>query len=384
MDKKIKKCIKSYLTAKKYLETNGDMSYEYFKQCLNILNDLKTNPEYEKNNYADIMNETETECAKFITKNIETNIEKPILIEYKSTDDELFELIQTGNITKLKSFQYGQVNFEVLNTQGLTPLHVAISFGDMTFLKHAFKLGAGIDLTNKYGHTLLEYACLERDPNLINFLTCFGANMRKHLLFREGQKYFNFASQIDIAILEKLIMDSNELQTKSGELKYLNDYKQLFGEEMIIDIGYIDSENSTVCKETITVNKFLLKLDGYLHSLSEESRNTYLEIIKEELQYPFVGDKTIKLGCPNNKIEILLYYLVPFMNYKENLQINWLISLEIKFLILKILKNKVKINAIEMKDELNQALLEKYIKPEIFSEGLIQTLVQQWISKIKV
>ena len=34
------------------------------------------------------------------TKNIETNIEKPVLIEYKSTDDELFEIIQKGEINK--------------------------------------------------------------------------------------------------------------------------------------------------------------------------------------------------------------------------------------------------------------------------------------------
>ena len=29
------------------LDTNDDMSYEYFKQCIKILNDLKTNPEYQ-------------------------------------------------------------------------------------------------------------------------------------------------------------------------------------------------------------------------------------------------------------------------------------------------------------------------------------------------
>ena len=48
--------------------------------------------------------------------------------------------------------------------------------------------------------------------------------------------------------------------------------------------------------------------------------------------------------CPKSKIEILLYNLVPFINYGDTLKMNWLISLEVKFMILKILKKKVKIN----------------------------------------
>ena len=38
---KMKKCLKSYLTAKKYYESDVEKSYDYFKQCMNILNDLK-------------------------------------------------------------------------------------------------------------------------------------------------------------------------------------------------------------------------------------------------------------------------------------------------------------------------------------------------------
>ena len=45
---KIKKCLKSYLTAKKYYDSDIDKSYDYFKQCIKILNDLK-----DKNNIED-------------------------------------------------------------------------------------------------------------------------------------------------------------------------------------------------------------------------------------------------------------------------------------------------------------------------------------------
>jgi hypothetical protein len=117
-----------------------------------------------------------------------------------------------------------------------------------------------------------------------------------------------------------------------------------------------------------------------LAGMNEESRTTYIDILKDELGY----DLHYKLGCPSRKLEIILYNLVPFINYNMNLQINWLVSIEIKFLILKILKNKVKINTKQLKDELRELLYLNYIKPNLFTDGYIQTLVLQWINKIKV
>ena len=33
----IKKCLKSYLTGKKYFDTDKNKAFEYFKQCIKIL-----------------------------------------------------------------------------------------------------------------------------------------------------------------------------------------------------------------------------------------------------------------------------------------------------------------------------------------------------------
>ena len=117
-----------------------------------------------------------------------------------------------------------------------------------------------------------------------------------------------------------------------------------------------------------------------INDFEEDKRRTFINIIKEELSNELI----FKLGCPLNKIEILLYNLVPFINYDHNLSINWLISLEIKFIILKILKNKIKINTSELKRELKEYLYLSYISPQIIPEGLIQIIVLQWICKIKV
>jgi hypothetical protein len=289
----------------------------------------------------------------------------------------LFEIVETGNISKLKNYKYGQINFNMYNEKGLTPLHYAIKFGDITFLKYSFKLGACIDQTNKFGHTLLEYACLEKDPNIINFLLNYGCDMNKHLKFRDGKKYFNNGKQIDIILLEKIIMDKNQNYNKIKHLLFIFKYIKETDE---IELGNCELNDSTKLKNNILLVDLVIKLDNYLNIIDREKRETYIEIIKEELN----DDLNFKLGCPTNKVQILLYNLVPFIEYDENLKLNWLLSLEIKYLILKILKNKIKINPNELKKELSELLYLSYIKPGIVSEGLIQLIVSQWICKIKV
>ena len=41
VDDQIKKCLKSYLMGKKYMDTDKDKSFEYFKQTLKYLGTLK-------------------------------------------------------------------------------------------------------------------------------------------------------------------------------------------------------------------------------------------------------------------------------------------------------------------------------------------------------
>jgi hypothetical protein len=375
----VKKCLKSYLTGKKYYETDMDKSYDYLKQCIRILNDIKEKNISIDNNLSSIIEETETECSRFLTIAIEKTIEKPLSNKiFPSSDNkELFEIIETGNIQKLKEYSYNSINFDIYNEQGLTPLHYAIKFGDVTFLKQSFKLGACIDQTNKNGHTLLEFACLEKDPNIINFLITHGTDMKKHLKFREGKKYFNNGNQIDISLIEKIIMDNNQSSTVIKHLSFIFNYIK---ETEPIHIEYCDTNNSTISIKKILFIDLVKKLDNYLDTINKEHTNTFISIIKEELSY----DLSNKLGCPTDKIQLLLYNLVPFLDYQDSLKLNWLISVEIKYIILKILKNKIKINTTQLKKELKEILYISYIKPEIIPEGLIQLIVLQWIYKIKV
>lgn len=370
----IKKCLKSYLVAKKYYDSDLNKSYEYLKQCNKILNELRT--KNISNDLIEIIDETETECSKILSQVIQTTIEKPIIKKkIQINDDEIFEIIETGDIEKLKQYKYEQINFNIYNHNGLTPLHYAIKFGDVTLLKGLFKLGGCIDQSNKYGHTLLEYACLEKDPNMINFLTEYGADMKKHLKFRDGKKYFNNGNEIDILLIEKMILNSD---TKYTEFKYLNFLFKYIDKNEELELGYCEANNSTKLVNKILFSDFILKLDNLLDLFDEERRNTFISIITEELGY----DLIYKLGCPSKKLHIILYNLVPFIEYNDNLKLKWLLSLEIKYSILKILKNKI--NLRELKKQLSELLYEGYITNSIIPKGFLQLIVLQWIYKIKV
>lgn len=379
-NKKVLKYLKSYLTAKKYYDTDTDKSMEYFKQCIKILNDLKEKNIKIEDKFIGLIDETETECSKYLTQAIAITIDKPNIKKVKSpdADNELFELVEIGDIHKLKSYEYGDIDFNIINDYGLTPLHYAIRFGDTGFLREAFKLGAGVDQTNKFGHSLLEHACLEKDPNMINFLSAYGADMKKHLEFREGKKYFNNSQQIDIALIEKKVMECNEI--KNWKIKHLDFVFNYIKQEEYIDIDYANPKNSTISVEKITVKDFIKKLDYMVNNFNEDSKKSFINILKDELGYPLA----FKLGCPTKPLEIILYNLVPFMDQNQNLKLNWLLSLEVKYSILKILKNKIRINTKELKQELAELLYLSYIKPEIIPEGLVQIIVLQWVYKIKV
>ena len=360
------KCLKSYLTAKKYYDSDIDKSLEYFKQCIKCVNIVK---QTDKIQYWELLEETENECIKYITLSILYLINKPFDTQIKDSKDNsihqttieplnLFNIIETGEINYMKQFKYGEIDFKLYNDNGLTALHYAIKYGDTRFIKEALILGASIDEINANGHTLLEYACLETDPNMISFLLLYGADMKKHLIFREGKKYTNKGDQIDIVLIEKYICenynDINSLQNRefsndsSYNLKYLKWLSKYLDFNVNSSIRYSDlyyktQKNNIV--QFITIYDIIKYLDKLLDSLNEISRNTYIDIIKEEIIY----DLNYDLGCPKCKLDIILYYLIPFINYANDINLQWVLSLEIKYLIYKIINMQTKIDTKQYK-----------------------------------
>jgi hypothetical protein len=362
MNELLKKYYSSYLEGKKNLNIDNDKAYDYFKNSLTILEDLK------KYKYDDLIKETEEECKKYLIKSVEYYLDSEIQTR-KPDYKELYKSIKEGNINTIKKYDYGVINWEKLINNEDTLLHYAIKMGDTGFLKHAFRIGASIDIPNGKGNSLLEFACLEQDPNMINFLINNGANMKKYLFFRDKKyKFFNVCDSIDCANLIKIIITTTNININSeitNKIEILYDFLNL--EE---SIGIND----------YTVMDLLNGLLLYLSSIDLTNALSYLDIIIEELKY----DLKNKLGCPKKKIDLLLIYLVPFINYQFNVSCDWVISLELKYIILKLINKNKNINPLELKKELVDLIWDNYIKKELLPEDYIGTLVSQWITKIKV
>jgi len=125
---------------------------------------------------------------------------------------------------------------------------------------------------------------------------------------------------------------------------------------------------------------FIIKIiNTLLNKINKDSRETYLKILREELNYPI----KVSLGCPYNKLEILLTNLVPFIDFPFNITQEWCINLELKYLIIKFLKEKNNFNNEILLNILNSSW-EIYIKKNILQVEYLDNLISQWLSKIKV
>ena len=293
IDKNIKRIIKYYLKAKNNIHNNKKY-LKYLEKILLHMN--KIDPQTLDNEF-----KTYIRSIKCYTTDNLIRVTSELLIKTsKQIGKDIFEKINEGNLNSITETE-GIYNYQIFNENGLTPLHTCINMGDATILKELLKKGEKIDLVNKNGNTLLEYACLQKDPNLIVFLLNHGADMKKHLFFRNKTKFKLEINDIDTANIIKLC-----LLTKCDDIKSEIDINFLF--------NYI-VPSTNIGLSGITFKNFSIFLKRLLSTLSKETSDTIINIWKEELDYNLKN----KMGCPNNYLEIILLNLVPFIDYPFNL-----------------------------------------------------------------
>jgi hypothetical protein len=328
--------LKLYEFGKKNIETNREKALLCFKKALDNINLLKSlNVDTSR---LSILQTTETECFKFI--NLNKNI---------------FRLIEENNIDEIKKID--NINFREINSEGNTVLHHCIKIGDTGLLKELLKKGGCIDQVNGNGNTLLEYACLNKDPNLINFLLKHGANMNKHLFFRKNftDAYLN-KSDIDSAILLKLVIKN----CKDGDNSLFSFLEEYFSWNELVGLN-----KHTIMDLSIGLTAMFKNKKCY---------DTYKKLIIDDLENH--KGNNIKKGI--NKVDLILYNLIPFINYPYNVSNSVILKNELKYLI----KNTLKKNKNNYKNILLNDIFDIYIKNDLFPEDYIGILVYQLISKL--
>ena len=344
MEQELENALKLYLIGKKNINSDNPRSLSYLKKSIENITEIKQKFNNISDDKLSIINMTEADCKK-------------ILENYNN----VFDLITKNDLKSVKKIM--NFNFREINDKGDTILHHCISVGDTTILKELLKRGGCIDQVNGDGHTLLEYACLKKDPNIINFLINHGANLKKHLFFRkkENQIYLN-KSDIDCAILLRVIINNSKNNNDMSSFTFLKDYFSL---------------NELVGLEKYTVKDICIGLTNMFKS--KQSYNTYKNLIIDDLNnYKINNNGNLKKNI--NKLDIILFDLIPFISYPfPNVGNSYIIKNELKYLVKKVLKDS------NSSDDLRELLLNKlfdvYIGTNLYPKDYIGILIFQILNK---
>jgi len=291
---------------------------------------------------------------KELVLNSNINIKKES--EYKLLLIKLYEEITKGNIEFIKNIK---LNYDIINNKDINLLHYCLEIGDINILKILLKKGGNIN-SIKNNKTLLEYACYKNDPNIINFLINYGADIHKHLYLRKDTTKMKISYEdIDMLILTKLIL-YNSLQYEKTNNNYKNNFNFLK--------KYID------CKLQIGINKFnlneIIKGLNFLF-LDKNSYFSYKHILEEELSYSL----KLSILCPKRKLDILLINLIPFINYPFNLATPYFLKNELLHIINK-LKGKE-----HFKNVLFQKINKTYVINNLFTLDHLGIYIYELILK---
>ena len=344
MEQELENALKMYLIGKKNIETDNPNSIAFLKKSIENINIIKEKFNNLTSEHLHVLNLTEADCKKIL-----------------SNYDNVFELINKNDLSSIKKIN--NFNFREINDEGNTILHHCINVGDTTILKELLKKGGCIDQVNGNGNTLLEYACLKKDPNIINFLICHGANLKKHLFFRkkDNQLYLN-KSDIDCAILLRVIMN----YSKNNDLSLFK------------FLGNHFSWNELVGLEKYTIKDMAIGLTNMFKN--KQSFITYKNIIIEDLNNYSKNMNNINLKKNINKVDIILFNLIPFISYPfSNINNSYIIKNELKYLVKKILKQSKTTD--DVKEHLINNLFDTYVKTELYPKDYIGILIFQIVNK---
>lgn len=355
LDKDLKKVIKYYLRSKENNDSDSNLSNLALLEKIVLLiskvekKNLDFNNDYLKN----IKEYTFYKINNIISELLEKN--------YKTIDNSIFTHIAEGKLSTITETD-NIYNYNIYDNEGLTPLHQCVKLGDATILKEFLKKGEKIDIVDKNGHTLLEYACLQKDPNMIMFLINHGANMQKHLVFRKNKKYLLNLNDIDTAILCRLCIETQN-KNKNVDLSFM--------------LKYI-SPDEKIGIDEIKFSEFLKNLELFVSGLKKESIESLINIWKEDLNYSIKN----KMGCPNNHLEMILMNIVPFIEYPFNITNRNILTNELIMLVKKIsLKNNFILDD-EFKKKLINKIWEDY--NTIVPSDYIGVIINHIFSKIKI
>ena len=137
MIKTEKNIVKYYLKIKNNLNEK-EKYFKYLQKIFILINQIDNNYNFEflSKKYFDSIRD-------FSHSLMENIINESLTIKNSRVSDNIFELINEGNISSISEVENN--DYKIFNDEGLTPLHKCINLGDTNILKQ-FLFGASLTI----------------------------------------------------------------------------------------------------------------------------------------------------------------------------------------------------------------------------------------------
>merc|ERR1711991_1179333 len=92
-----------------------------------------------------------------------------------------------GDIIKVQELiENNNLELNIKNSIGETPLHIAVKNGDTRMTEMLLKNGSDINAVTDYGLTVMEISCVNKDFKMISLLQDYGCKLDKLINLRDN------------------------------------------------------------------------------------------------------------------------------------------------------------------------------------------------------
>ena len=107
-------------------------------------------------------------------------------LDSKNLVKEILNFSLEGDIITVTELLKKNINLNIKNLLGETPLHLSVKNGDTRMTELLLKNGAEINNVTNYGLTVLEIACVNKDFKMISLLQDYGCRLDKLINLRDN------------------------------------------------------------------------------------------------------------------------------------------------------------------------------------------------------
>lgn len=284
---------------------------------------------------------------------------------------EIFTLIKHGDLKALETWVEAKspINWKIYDKDGRTPLHLAITQGDLSICHLLLKNGCSINIPNLKGLTPLEQACINHDPNLVNFMISMGASVKKYVALRDKSKgVLLFDDDIDFVLCLKEILKYEPIDWYAWILKENQKFK-IIDSDKINDILNWPLWEKKVGWGEWKWNEIINHYAGFIKNYPG-----LIPIVLDELNY----ETKDLISCPSNILKGLVLFTWFCHNFQFNCSSSWVINHE----LITLASHYYNKYNDEWKDKFLEKIENDYVKTGLYSEDYLGILVSPWLNKL--